>query len=712
MALYLPQALTINSLNGGYRGDLDFTQLSDTQTNNAQNTVITPITIKQRNGYTRMLNTALTKGGVRTDTGLNGQAVKGHYQLKKSIGDVDTKKHCVAAGEHLWEYSSACASIIMNGLTNKEDAIWSFVQIQDPRDGSDDIVVGVNGYDYPVVWNGTEDSAIFLNDISGASGVMPAKYAVSLKNRICLMNINDPSDVDSKSKILLSELSPLGVPSPHVFPAGLSFYVGGSDKFGGITGGAALNGRILIFKNNTIYTFEFGGGALDEAALQTVHEFSLQQINENIGCVAPRTIVSTGDMVLFLSDAGVYAYGGGQLVYMSKAIEEDLKNINFARKKYASAGYNRAKNQYWLAVSSTGKDYNDTVFVFDFEDKVWYAPYTGMKCDLISNFIEGSQEKLLSADKLGYIYKLDKGMNDGKEIGYNLVPSSLTGGDTVNFYDSQSIYAEGDGLLGLSVRALGATGANALPRLITDSTGTQITVEPAWGSDVDSGTTICLLGIDSYLNTKDYDLGSPDISKMYRRVSPRIKRLGNINLNMNYIIDFNDLSEAATATINQYDNSLLCFTGGDFATGTQARYSGTIETVSVGTSSISVSAGTDLSASNLIGYGMYLWNSGTRYVRPIATGECETIGLGLYGTQSEVAVNTATTYLINTNLENTWGTAKWGPGKPHKTDVSLRSLYTQQHVGDHISLRFGNNRANETWEIYGFDMLAKAVGRR
>ena len=443
-----------------------------------------------------------------------------------------------------------------------------------------------------------------------------------------------------------------------------------------------------------------------------VHEASLQQINENIGCVAPRTIVSTGDMVLFLSDVGVYAFTGEGLTYLSQPIEKDLLNVNFSRKQYAAASYNRAKNQYWLSVSSSGKDYNDTVFVYDFTQKIWHPPYTNMKCDVLSNFIENSQEKLISGDKMGYLYKLDSGMNDGRETGYNLVPSSLTGGNTVNFNDSDAIYAQGDGLLGLSVRALNASGANALPRTITAATGTQVTVSPPWGSDVNSNTTVCLLGIDSYYQTRDFDLGSPDVSKLYRKLSPRIKQLGNINMNINYIVDFNNLSEAATATISQYDEKLIYFTAEDLATGSNPRHSGTIETVSLGACAISVSAGTDLSASSLNGYCVYLWNSGTRYVRPITVGECDTLSIGDYGTQSLVAVNTATTYVINTNLTNAAGTAKWGPGKPKKIDVSLRSLFTQQNVGDHMAVRFGNNKANEAWEIYGFDILAKTCGRR
>jgi hypothetical protein len=335
-----------------------------------------------------------------------------------------------------------------------------------------------------------------------------------------------------------------------------------------------------------------------------------------------------------------------------------------------------------------------------------------MRCDVISSYVDSSQEKLICGDKKGYLYELNKGMNNGKEIGYNLTPTTITAGSTITFKDEDSIVSNGDGLLGLSLRALGATGANMGLRDIVSATATQIKVSPPFGSGVNSNTQFCLLGIDSYFQTKDFDFGSPDMVKFVRRISPRIKQKGNINLKINYFMDFNEYSKAGSATISQYDKNYICFTAGDYATGTASRFSGTIETVSVGTSSISVSADSEISASLLSGYCVYLWNSGTRRVRPIESGNCDTLNLGLYGTQSEVATNTATTYLINTNLENAAGTAKWGPAKTKKHDVSIRSYYTQQNVGDHFSVRFGNNRANETWSVYGFDTLAKVAGRR
>ncbi len=84
MALFLPPATTINNLAGGYNASLDFMVLADNQTNNANNVEITKSRgIKKRNGYRRMLNTALAETGLRDVTSETGERIKGIYEIVK-----------------------------------------------------------------------------------------------------------------------------------------------------------------------------------------------------------------------------------------------------------------------------------------------------------------------------------------------------------------------------------------------------------------------------------------------------------------------------------------------------------------------------------------------------------------------------------------------------------------------------------------------------
>lgn len=712
MPLYLPPALSLNRLDGGYNSTAEFNTLQDTQTNDAKNSeILRNGNIRERRGYVRLLNTALCKTGLKVTTGEDGDEINGHYQLKKSGFTSEEKYHIVGAGSNLWSYTSATANILLQGLD--ADGQWNFTQIQDPRSASDDIIVGVNGYQNPVIWNGTDASASYLSDVSGASGVQIAKYIVSVKGRIILGNINDTSDVDSNSKFIFSGFSSEGTPTPHVFPTELQAYAGGSDRYGGITGMAPLNGNVVIFKNNTTYYFNIGGGTtIDPATLSVVHDFSLQQLDENIGCIAPKSIATIGNAVIFLSDYGVYAFDGAQFTYIGQGIEEDLKDINFARKKEASGVFHRDLNEYWLSVAASGKNYNNVIFRYDVTRGVWHPPANGMKANILSNFREGNQEKILAGDHLGYIYELNKGTADGFERGHNVYPSTVTGGDTLNIKDSQALATDGDGYLGIGVYAIGVTGSDETMRVITNATGTQVVVDNPYSTMVDSGTEFSIAGINSHFKTKDYPFENADLDKMYRQVTVRAKQFGDFSFKTQYIIDFNEISNAGTATISQYNQNFLTWDAS--GTGTNTNYSGTIETVSVGTSEITVSgcSGLPTAGSGLTGYVVQLFNSGTRYLRPIASNDSGVLQLGLYGTQSEVAVNSDTSYFINTNLAGTMSNARWGPTKTKINQRGIRFMNNQPAVGKYFALRFVNQYANQPWEIHGFDILTRSVGRR
>jgi hypothetical protein len=720
MSLTLPPSFTLNNLIGGYQGQLDYTMLADNQTNDGRNVEI-GYTVKRRSGYTRLYKSALTKTGIRATTGETGAAVTGHFHLVKAAGTTDIDKHVVCAGPNVWNYSSGTANIILTNLTDGQDIVWNFAQIMNPADGSDDVVIGTNGKDKPIIWNGTDASAAFLDSVSGASGVVPAKYLVSLKNRIILLNVNDPSDVDAGSKFIMSSFDSAGAPAPHIFPAELSVYAGGSDRYGEITGAASINGRMIIFKKNTHYLFTLGGATVDDTTLSLLHDFSLQQMDENIGCIAPKTIQSIGNIVMFLSDKGVYATDGTQLVYMSEPIKRDLDNINLDKKYNACAVFHREKNQYWLSVAESGKNYNNMVFVYDVDKKIWFTPYDNMRCNIMSNFVQSNKQRILCGDHMGYLFELDNGVNDGRWSSKNFKPKSMLNNNTLIVADADRFegnWVTDDMNLGLSIRALEASGANGEYRTIINCTASQLTVSPDWNTEITTNTTFALMSNKSYLRTKDFDFGNADLDKVFYKINARTTSDGDYDIKMNYVIDFNDMTNAGTASISVYDSRFLTPTDFDQATGTIAVLCGTVEAPGgpLQLSSVNVSNGTDLSASNLAGFCVYFQQSiilgGGRVVRPITSGECNTLNLGLVGTASLTNFLTSTIYMINRNLQNTWGTALWGPAKNKSREVSVRCLNNQPPVGKHLAVIIGNERANETWELFGLDIITKTVGRR
>lgn len=627
MALILPNSIRLERMDGGYFSNSDFNSLKDNQTNDARCIEYTrQNTIRRSNGYVRLLNTALTKTGLKSSTGLTGQPVKGHFNLVKQNGETEVSVNIVAAGGNLWKYTSATASIIMSNLSNDNNAYWTFIQTQDPRpeaSGTDDIVIGVNGFDYPIIWNGTEASATFLSAVTGSSGVQIAHYIASVIGRVYLGSIEDSTDIDSRSKLIISDFTSEGNPAPHIYPAELFDYAGGSDQYGKITGMAVINSNLMVFKRNTMYKYMYGGSTVDAESLSVLHDFSKLQVDQNIGCVAPKSIATVGNAVVFLGELGVYLYDGSTIQYIGLPIEPDLKNINNTRKAYASGVFYRRKNQYWLSIASQGSIYNDTIFIYDFSRGVWMPPRTNVKADILSTTRVNEEDRIVAGDHLGYLYLMDEGTADGQYKGLNRVATTINANlKTLNF-PSSTFTVAGDGLYGLGVKVAEGQGIDDKKiHTIVDSTGSQLTVDTEFPSTVSTGTIFIVLPVPAYYKTNDFDFQTSDVLKMFKQINVKAKPLGKYNTVVNYIIDFNEISNAGTATIYYYNSSI-------------------------------------------------------------------------------------------TNWDNDkWDVAKWGPAKNVTDNKELRFMTNQDLVGEHFALRFYNDRANEPFEINGFEIVTKKIGRQ
>src|SRR3990167_7749305 len=161
MGLRLPQAVSIDKFQGGYKSTSDYSDLLDGETSDAQNTVYTTGNdIEQRRGSEKLYNTSLKSTG-----GVVGRPITGHTYFDK-LG-LDSGFHVVAAGDCLNKYTSATASTIYSGLTDNSQTYWIFTQIQDPRSASDDVLLMTNGIDPILLWNGS-GTAIRLDSLTSA----------------------------------------------------------------------------------------------------------------------------------------------------------------------------------------------------------------------------------------------------------------------------------------------------------------------------------------------------------------------------------------------------------------------------------------------------------------------------------------------------------------------------------------------------------------
>jgi hypothetical protein len=76
-------------------------------------------------------------------------------------------------------------------------------------------------------------------------------------------------------------------------------------------------------------------------------------------------------------------------------------------------------------------------------------------------------------------------------------------------------------------------------------------------------------------------------------------------------------------------------------------------------------------------------------------------------------VNQLNQKYITFGVDSTFETsAAWGPAPTKINAINLRTFYTQPLVGKFLALDFYNKQANQPFEIFGFDIVARPVGRR
>jgi hypothetical protein len=398
----------------------------------------------------------------------------------------------------------------------------------------------------------------------------------------------------------------------------------------------------------------------------------------------------------------------------------------------ATGIYNKKKNQYWLSMTGKDSDYNNIMFVYDFNLKIWFAPYDDMRCDVMSSYRDSNEEKIICGDKWGYLYEMDKGTANGVERGYVLrkgQPDGYTYYDPIEnlvfLASSAPMFTTiGDKLRGISVYSQ-INDKNEVAHLTTwNSVYRFFQLDRVLPGLDEASADILVAPIMSYYKSKDYDIGAPDLDKMFRSVNVKAKQFGNFNFNMNYIIDFKEISKAGSASISQFNYKYLLF---DQNSQTNA-YIGTVSHQSnPNTINLSESNNLPTAGSGLVGHTVQINFPSRRVTTSIttATNNAVTIAAGAYvntstyysifgpcgvtfcGTIETVSVCATTLQLsagtdLGTASKNySWGITLYQPGETHYRVISANTTNTIQYdvSGTNTSMTFGHDSSVDTIQV-------------
>ena len=201
-----------------------------------------------------------------------------------------------------------------------------------------------------------------------------------------------------------------------------------------------VEGQALIFMRNSIWLANLTDTSNATGDTFTVDSAvsRLTLLTDEIGCVARRSVVTAGQFVFFLSDAGVYRLDTqldlklrANTQPLSDAIADQLDEINT---DYAYAAVGKWwNNRYYLAVPlGDAAESNNALFIWNALNQAWESRDT-YAVSLDELLIAGyeSQRRLFTAARTGSLFLLD-------ENEY---------GDDVPFANNQSLYTDVEAIL-------------------------------------------------------------------------------------------------------------------------------------------------------------------------------------------------------------------------------------------------------------------------
>jgi hypothetical protein len=331
--------ITYQDFSGGLNTQGGVYLAADNQCREALN-VHTSLTgdIEKRNGFVTLSGSTLT-GSPINGTGVH-TLFPANTSTKSLLGVATT-----SSTDTIFKMTTAgVASALKTGLA--ANTRWWFAQSE--VNGSAGPIFGLNGTDTPVRWDGSAGST---SEWKASTGEVPkgAKYLTAFSERLWAA---EGSRV-WYSGITGSTPDPLNWDSEN--------YVDLEPNDGQvITGIGVVGNYLMVFKARKTY------------AIYDAVTAANRQISNQVGCVAPRSIVQTPAGLFFLSeDQGVCSTDGVKVSPFSDTIKPTLDEVAASPSTQALAAGVLRERRYFLSIS-TGGTRNDHTLEYDLLSSSWW----------------------------------------------------------------------------------------------------------------------------------------------------------------------------------------------------------------------------------------------------------------------------------------------------------------------------------------------------
>lgn len=256
----------------------------------------------------------------------------------------------------------------------------------------DDTVIISNGVDKVQEWDGTGTCSD--NDVYADIVLSKAKYLAVYQNKLVFANVtvdgtyypdrvyfSDTQDKDGHSGVYITI---------------------GFDDGDEITGVIVLGSYLYALKKNSIYRIRGTG--------EITVPYTFDKTSATEGCIAPYSIQTANNMIIYLSDKGLTVFDGTSSKVISTRIKPTLDNLDGDLKIDASSVIFKELNQYWLSISDGGED--DRIVIWDYHHNAFLL-HEGIHGRALLSLIDSdNNERLYFSDFNGYVYRSNQGYND------------------------------------------------------------------------------------------------------------------------------------------------------------------------------------------------------------------------------------------------------------------------------------------------------------
>lgn len=304
--------------------------LEQAQVRDALNVHVSPTgTVRKRHGFTTLSATA----------GIVNSLAPANTTAKSLIAATGTELYKVQ--------ENGTVTSIASGLTS--DARWEWVQAQFGA-GPVGPMYGINGFDTPQRWDGAAGST---SDWVATTGTVPATTTIMKfhGSRIWMAG-------DGSSRLYFSGITGTAVDTLNW--DGDNFVDLEPEDGDAITALGSSGPNLLVFKaRKTFVVYDLFTGAN-------------RKLSDEIGCIAPRSVVETPAGTFFLSETdGVLATDGSKIRRVSDNVITSFTSAAASQPTLAQAAAVYSGSSYFLSIAS-GLVVNDVTYEYDLQTQSWW----------------------------------------------------------------------------------------------------------------------------------------------------------------------------------------------------------------------------------------------------------------------------------------------------------------------------------------------------